>query len=224
MKKDEFSKGAVANKLRELISSVLKEELEDQNWLKVLESLTEAQETLTKFATGNISTRIKELKDEAGNTSMHFIASPISGIANAIASPVRYVSDDGVDIVAEANFSNQYEGPPTCVHGGIIAAVFDEVLGAANSRHGRPGLTGTLKIKYKAPTPLNKNLIIKSRVKEITEKKVLTQGEIYHEGLLTAKAEALFISVDIEKFLSIAKNHAGDGIADILKQQWGATS
>ncbi len=218
---DEYLKKAVANKLRELISSVLTEELEDQDWMEVLSDLTNAQNKVNKFATGQIASRIMQFKGESGDPDFHFVASPISGIANAIALPIQYIDDDGTDITAIANFPNQYEGPPTCVHGGIIASVFDEVLGAANSRHGRPGLTGTLKVKYKSPTPLNKDLIIKSRVKDISDRKVTTEGEIYYDGNLTAKAEGLFISVDPEKFLNIARNHAGEEAVELLKKQWG---
>ena len=35
-----------------------------------------------------------------------------------------------------------YEGPPGCVHGGFIAAAFDEVLGSTQSLSGSPGMTG----------------------------------------------------------------------------------
>ena len=51
---------------------------------------------------------------------------------------------DGVDggyreIAGEAHFDYPYEGPPTCVHGGVIAETFDEMLGAANMVAGNAG-------------------------------------------------------------------------------------
>ncbi len=54
-----------------------------------------------------------------------------------------------------ACFDWAYEGPPTCVHGGVIAEVFDEVLGAANIVAGVRAMTGTLTVRYRKPTPLN---------------------------------------------------------------------
>ena len=37
-------------------------------------------------------------------------------------------------------FGSAYEGPPGCVHGGFVAAAFDEVLGFVQSLGGQPGL------------------------------------------------------------------------------------
>ena len=68
------------------------------------------------------------------------------------------------EIRAEAYFDYPYEGPPTCVHGGVIAETFDEVLGAANMVAGHPGMTGTLTIRYRKPTPLRTPLRIEAPV------------------------------------------------------------
>ena len=51
-------------------------------------------------------------------------------------------------------FGSAYEGPPGHVHGGFVAAAFDEVLGYVQSLGGRPGMTGTLTVRYRSPTPL----------------------------------------------------------------------
>ena len=40
---------------------------------------------------------------------------------------------------ARCSSTGQYEGPPGCVHGGVIASVFDEMLGAANIAGGFAG-------------------------------------------------------------------------------------
>ena len=66
----------------------------------------------------------------------------------------RRATDGYREIRAEAWFDFAYEGPPTCVHGGVIAETFDEVLGAANMVAGNPGMTGTLTVRYRKPTPL----------------------------------------------------------------------
>ena len=68
--------------------------------------------------------------------------SPLIGIANPLAPPLRLQEHDGV-IVALATFGQAYEGPPGCVHGGYVAAAFDEVLGATQSLSGAPGMTGS---------------------------------------------------------------------------------
>ncbi len=60
---------------------------------------------------------------------------------------------DAHGVIGHANFGVAYEGPPGYVHGGIIAAAFDEVLGMAQSLTGNPGMTGTLSIRYRRPDP-----------------------------------------------------------------------
>ena len=56
--------------------------------------------------------------------------SPISGKRNPISPPIR-LWRDGEAVRGEAVFSPTYAGPPNSVHGGIIAAVFDELLSMA---------------------------------------------------------------------------------------------
>ena len=60
----------------------------------------------------------------------------------------------GPEIDGDAWFDWPYEGPPSCVHGGVIAETFDEMLGAACIVAGHPGMTGTLTVRYRKPTPL----------------------------------------------------------------------
>ena len=75
------------------------------------------------------------------------------GRYNPLAPPVRSRSIDGA-VHGTANLDAAYEGPPGCVHGGVIASMFDELLGVANISAGVGAMTGTLTIKYRSPTPL----------------------------------------------------------------------
>ena len=54
-------------------------------------------------------------------------------------------------MVGTATFGAAYEGPPGCVHGGFVAAAFDEVLGSTQSLSGEPGMTGRLTVNYRSP-------------------------------------------------------------------------
>src|ERR1019366_9499238 len=100
--------------------------------------------------------RVRQLPDATRPPQEFFPTSPVMGIINPVAPPVRLQVVDGVDggyreIRAEVNFGYAYEGPPPCVHGGVIAEAFDEGLGAANMVAGNPGLTGTLKGRCRKP-------------------------------------------------------------------------
>ena len=75
-----------------------------------------------------------------------------------------------------ATFGSAYEGPPGCVHGGYVAAAFDEVLGSAQSLAGRPGMTVRLTVNYRNPTPLHTELTFAGRVTQVDGRKTFTEG------------------------------------------------
>ena len=81
--------------------------------------------------------------------------SPFAGAMSPLAPPLvaEWVGDT---IEARATYGLVYEGPPGCLHGGFVAAGFDEVLGYAQSMSGAPGMTANLTVKYRAPTPLHR--------------------------------------------------------------------
>ncbi|HEX3176602.1 MAG TPA: PaaI family thioesterase [Methylomirabilota bacterium] len=58
-----------------------------------------------------------------------------------------------------------YEGPPGAVHGGIVAAYLDEVLGgAAANATGRVVVTGELTVRYVQPVPSETPLLGRGRL------------------------------------------------------------
>jgi acyl-coenzyme A thioesterase PaaI-like protein len=140
----------------------------------------------------------------AGDTGGFFDQSPLIGLANPLAPPIVLEADaDGVHVHGHVTFGAAYEGPPGCVHGGIVAAAFDEVLGFANSLSGTPGMTGTLTVRYRLPTPLHTPLRFEARYDKSEGRKIFTSGEVYAGEQRTAEAQGLFIAVDREKFRAL---------------------
>jgi acyl-coenzyme A thioesterase PaaI-like protein len=125
--------------------------------------------------------------------------SPLLGQANPLAPPI-HVAVEGDQIVGHVRFGIAYEGPPGCVHGGYIAAAFDEVLGLTQSLSGKVGMTGTLTVKYRRPTPLHADLRLEGSVDSVQGRKVLTSGRMLAGDLLTAEATGLFITIRPEDF------------------------
>ncbi|MFK7974821.1 MAG: PaaI family thioesterase [Halioglobus sp.] len=118
--------------------------------------------------------------------------SPVSGKRNPVSPPLK-LWRDGNDVRGEAIFPPTYAGPPDSVHGGIIAAVFDEVLAMANVISGTAGFTGTLTIRYHATTPLNTPIELYGINVRRDGRKQVCKGEMRVGGKLTASAEGLFI-------------------------------
>ncbi len=86
-----------------------------------------------------------------------------------------------------------YEGPPRHVHGGFVAAIFDQFLGTAQMVGKQPGMTGRLTTRYHKPTPLNVELRMEGWMEKVEGRKTLMQAEMYAGDVLTASCEALFI-------------------------------
>lgn len=120
--------------------------------------------------------------------------SPVVGDASPLAPPFRWEVRDG-RARAEATLGAPYEGPPGYVHGGMIALVFDEILGMANIAHGTPGMTGTLTVRYRKPTPLHRPVVLDGWVERQEGRRILTKGTMHVDGVLTAEAEGIFVSI-----------------------------
>ena len=125
-----------------------------------------------------------------------FPYSPIIGEWNPIAPPA-VLSWDGERIHGTATVGATHAGPPNMVHGGVIALLFDEVLGCANMCAGVGGFTGTLTVRYERPTPLGGELELESHIETVEGRKITTRGTITHAGQVTARAEGVFIRVSM---------------------------
>lgn len=140
--------------------------------------------------------------------------SPLIGAINPLAVPMRIATetDDmgGTIAVGRVQFGAAYEGPPGCVHGGFIAAAFDEVLGVAQSLSGNPGMTVNLSIDYRSPTPLDQPLVLRGRIRQVEGRKISTTGTLHHGDTLCAEASGLFISMRPEIFVRLLKIRQGD--------------
>lgn len=98
-------------------------------------------------------------------------------------------------------------GFPDYLYGGLIASLIDchSAATASAARHRQSGLelgeqlfprhvTGALKVNYLKPTPLQR-LTLRSRVLEITEKKVILETTLSAGGEVCAKGESVMVLV-----------------------------
>jgi acyl-coenzyme A thioesterase PaaI-like protein len=145
---------------------------------------------------------------EAGLLPRDFIAySPVSGRSNPMSPPVKLRVVPGKNdaagehrIEGDVTFGPAYEGPPGHVHGGLVAAMFDELLGFAQLN---PGFTAYLHVNYRKPTPLNTPLRLVAWVESVNGRKRMVRGECYAGDALLTDAEGLFIAPrDDEDYLA----------------------
>lgn len=113
---------------------------------------------------------------------------------------------DGDAAVGTATFSRTYEGPPTRVHGGMIAAAFDEVMGAVfRIRSMASSFTGTLSVRYLAPAPLGVELEFRAWLRSTEGRKHLVEANASGPDGPIATASATFIQMTPEQFAEALK-------------------
>jgi hypothetical protein len=133
---------------------------------------------------------------EAGLEPRDFVEhSPLSGRSNPLAPPMETQlveePDGSYYIAGTVTFGAAYEGPPGHCHGGLVAAMFDELLGFAQLS---AGFTGRLTVHYRKPTPLFKELTLKAWPERVDGRKRVIKGTCHLGDLLLSESEGLFIA------------------------------
>jgi uncharacterized protein (TIGR00369 family) len=105
------------------------------------------------------------------------------------------VAEDG-SVFCVATISENYEGPPGCLHGGIIATLLDEAMSKANRAQGVTAMTREMQIEYLKPVPSRAQIRIEGRVTRSEGRKHWTSAQILNvEGTVLARAGGFFIAV-----------------------------
>ena len=136
---------------------------------------------------------------EDGASLEHYPDCIVSGPANPMGIALE-CRREGDDAVATVSLGAAFEGAPGRAHGGIVAAVFDDVMGFVLSMVPTPAYTGRLSVGYLAPTPLEIELEFRARLRDRDGRKLWIEGEATADGGRFAEAEGLFIVVPVERF------------------------
>ncbi len=211
----------LAAAVRRVSDLVVGRPLDDEAVRGAAEALSRVAEDLERAAAPGKAPR--GMPDHLGHPQDFFPTSPVLGYANPVAPPIDVWAARGEDGRPElrglAFFGYPYEGPPTCVHGGVIAELFDELLGSVTIISGRPGMTGTLTIRYRRPTPLLTPLDLVARLTRVEGRKIFAWGGVYHDGELTAEAEGIFIEVRGHQMRDIFTANAKDAQGEVVDAQ-----
>jgi len=88
------------------------------------------------------------------------------------------VRRDGEEAVATLTRSAAHEGAPGRSHGGIVAALFDDVYGFVLNIVGKSAFTGELSVRYEAGVPIGVPLECRVRLAERDGRKLYMSGEL----------------------------------------------
>lgn len=193
--------------LRRIVNRLHGSPAPDEELAAVATELEQLADRLDAFPGGSLYEGFAESPLAGRDPHAFFDHSPMLGRANPLAPPITLWADGDV-MRGRATFGAAYEGPPGCVHGGYVAAAFDEVLGSTQSLAGRPGMTGRLTVNYRSPTPLHTELRFEGRVVEVSGRKTFTEGTLHAGDRLCAESEGLFIAIDFGKVAEMQRLRA----------------
>ena len=126
---------------------------------------------------------------------------PVSGASSPYGLDLE-LHRHGDEIEALVTLRSAHEGAPNRSHGGIVAALFDDVFGFVLGVLHEAAFTGDLYVRYQAPTPLFRPLSCRVRLADRAGRKLFLVGELtdVESRTVVATAKATFIAVDREVF------------------------
>jgi len=137
--------------------------------------------------------------DEIGERQL-FSDSIVAGAANPMGLAAQLWRDGDVACM-QVTLGKAFEGAPGRAHGGVVAALLDEVMGLMNVIHGAMAFTAQLNVTYVAPTPVGEPIIARAWLARQDNRKQFVEATLHAGDLLVASANALFISIDRSTFL-----------------------
>lgn len=140
-----------------------------------------------------VGTKVRPAEYATWGVPEHLAANPAIGTRNPVSPPLEPVVLPDATVRADLTLGIEYQGPPGCVHGGIVALIFDEMLGLANAAAKSVGMTADLRVSYRSPTPLFTPLRFEARQVRAEGRKIWASGTLHAGDTLCATVEALFI-------------------------------
>jgi acyl-coenzyme A thioesterase PaaI-like protein len=101
---------------------------------------------------------------------------------------------EGGRVKTDLTLNERQQGPPGHAHGGCLAAVLDEAMGAAVWCAGHPVVAARLEVDFRAAVPLFAPCRVEAWVESVNGRKIWAQAEVRSaSGVLATQARGLYI-------------------------------
>jgi len=120
------------------------------------------------------------------------------GDANPIGPQLEFYLAEDRSVVCLATITENFEGHPGYVHGGIIATLLDETMSKAVRAKGLTSMTRHMEVDYRLPVPSGVPIRVEAKVVRGEGRKHWTEGTILDsQGRALARGKGLFIEVNV---------------------------
>ncbi len=103
------------------------------------------------------------------------------------------LQEDG-HVSAQFVIGEAHQGPPGYAHGGALATLLDEAMGAASWFAGNRTVSVHLSFDYWSPVPVGASITLSAQVERREGRKVFTGGTIWlSDGTVAVSASGVFV-------------------------------
>lgn len=125
----------------------------------------------------------------------------ICGRDNPVGLYMRFYDNGENEVYSHYTVADHFQGYPGVVHGGIVAAMLDEVVGRVSviGDHHHLMMSVKLEVKYRHPVPTETPLAVVGRIERLRGRLGKAVGELHlPDGLIAAEAAMTLADVPQE--------------------------
>lgn len=118
---------------------------------------------------------------------------------------LRIQAGSGLCVSAEFEVATAHQGAPGLIHGGLLGAAFDEVMGSVSWLLRVPAVTARLETDFVQPVPVGRRVHLRAWCVGQAGRKFYHRAEATldgPQGPLVARAAALFVAVRLDHFVT----------------------
>ncbi len=120
----------------------------------------------------------------------------VCGRDNPIGLHMHFLADDDGTVHAEYVPRPEHQSYPGVMHGGLITALLDELIGRTAIASDLWCMTVKLEVRFRKPVPIGARLVLKGQITKQSNRMIEGRGEIRSEdGVLLAEAEGTYIRI-----------------------------
>jgi uncharacterized protein (TIGR00369 family) len=134
------------------------------------------------------------------NSRMCFVC----GMQNPIGLKAFFYQDEEGRVVAHFTGKEEHQGYPGMMHGGIVTALLDEVIGRVAIAQDLWAVTAKLEVRFRHPVPLGQPLTLVGELTHLRSRTLEAHGEIrLEDGAVAAEAEGVYIRLPQEEITRV---------------------
>jgi len=186
---------SLADALRTLIEKCVRTEADAQTLAEAEARVVEAARLLPEGRTAAEAFKDGSYFDAPGEW---IDRGAMFGRCNPVAPPMEIHTEDG-HTECTVVLDERHVGAPGMVHGGILAACFDQLCGHCAVLSGHPGLTVELEVRFRKPAHVHVPLVFEANITQVRGRMVTVEATCCREEEEVAHCRAVFMILDREQ-------------------------